>query len=103
VPRVGANDPGRGPFGSGVDALSRRRSLTGLRLGITVKAQTTSTSDASRASSTAEWRSHCDKAQASFVSPNTVPTPVVSILGKTGSAHRTEATAFAMRPLPVAD
>jgi DNA-binding CsgD family transcriptional regulator len=45
-------------------------------------------------------RSNREIAQALFVSPNTVANHVRSILGKTGSANRTEAAAFAMRNLP---
>jgi DNA-binding NarL/FixJ family response regulator len=40
-------------------------------------------------------------AQALFVSPNTIANHVSNILGKTGSANRTEVAAFAMRHLPV--
>jgi DNA-binding NarL/FixJ family response regulator len=40
-------------------------------------------------------------AQALFVGPNTVDNHVSNILGKTGSANRTEVAAFAMRHLPV--
>jgi DNA-binding CsgD family transcriptional regulator len=42
-------------------------------------------------------RSNREIAQALFVSPNTVANHVSSILGKTGSANRTEAAAFAIR------
>ena len=46
-------------------------------------------------------RSNREIAQALFVSPNTVANHVSNILGKTGSANRTEAAAFANRHLPV--